>query len=73
MQSLNFEEREIFHQVMAEVWPLLTDRQAECLRLQVDGKTQAEVGVILGIPQQTVSFHVRAARRKVAEVASGYV
>ena len=37
MQTLNFEEREIVHQVMAEVWPLLTDRQAQCLRLQVAG------------------------------------
>ena len=73
MQSLNFEEREIVQQVMAEAWPLLTDRQRECLRMQLEGRTQAEVGVELGISQRVVCFHVKAAMRKVEEVASGYV
>jgi len=73
MHSLSFEEREIVQQVMAEAWPLLTDRQAQCLRLQVEGRTQAEVEELLGISQRVVCFHVKAALRKVGEIARGYV
>lgn len=73
MAGLSYEEREIVGQVMGEALPLMTDRQAECLRMQVAGRTQADVACVLGISQRTVCFHVKAALRKVEEVARGYV
>lgn len=42
--------------------PILTDRQAECVTLVARGKTDWEIGQILGIGQETVIQHVKDAR-----------
>lgn len=42
----------------------LSDRERECLRWTVDGKTAWEVGRILGISEQTVAKHLHRATRK---------
>ena len=55
IDALSFEDREIVQQVMAEAVPLMTDRQRDCLRLYLDGLTQAEVGAALGVTQQAAS------------------
>ncbi|SDY00022.1 DNA-binding transcriptional regulator, CsgD family [Collimonas sp. OK242] len=39
--------------------PLLSLRELECLRWSAEGKTSFEIGVILGISQRTVYFHLR--------------
>ena len=39
----------------------LTDRQAACWKMYCEGKTQAEIGGILGISQGRVSRHIQAA------------
>jgi len=56
--ALSYEDREIIAQVMAKAVPLMTDRQRDCLRLYLDGMTQAEVGKELGIDQSRVARHV---------------
>jgi PAS domain S-box-containing protein len=42
----------------------LTDREREVLRHIAMGKTQIEVGEVLGISERTVEQHIRAVRRK---------
>jgi DNA-binding CsgD family transcriptional regulator len=42
----------------------LSPREAECLRWVSDGKTDFEVGKILGISPRTVRFHIRNAKTK---------
>ncbi|WP_395823518.1 LuxR C-terminal-related transcriptional regulator [Collimonas sp.] len=39
--------------------PLLSTRELECLRWSADGKTSNEIGLILGISQRTVYFHLK--------------
>jgi DNA-binding CsgD family transcriptional regulator len=38
---------------------LLSARELECLRWCADGKTSSEIGLILGISQRTVYFHMK--------------
>ena len=74
LEDLDFEELEIWKQVMVDAWVTLTERQKDCLFLCVFGElTQAEVGERLGITQRTVSFHFNAALEKVRRIAPGYV
>lgn len=47
-----------------EAKPVLTDRQRECLQWVRAGKTDWEIGQILGISQRTVVEHLELARRK---------
>jgi DNA-binding CsgD family transcriptional regulator len=39
--------------------PVLSVRELECLRWSADGKTSSEIGLILGISQRTVYFHMK--------------
>jgi LuxR family transcriptional regulator, quorum-sensing system regulator BjaR1 len=41
----------------------LTARQQECLHLVIDGKSDWEIGEILGISEHTVHNHIEAAKR----------
>lgn len=46
----------------------LTDRQRYCFNENIIyGRTQEDIGTELGIPQQTVSFHVNRARKKICK------
>ncbi|MBL8780919.1 MAG: hypothetical protein JNL06_08230 [Alphaproteobacteria bacterium] len=42
----------------------LSPRESECLKWVADGKTDFEVGKILGISPRTVRFHIRNAKTK---------
>ncbi|WP_170300245.1 helix-turn-helix transcriptional regulator [Pseudoduganella buxea] len=44
--------------------PLLTPREQQCLRWSASGKTSNEIGIILGISQNTVYFHLKKAASK---------
>jgi len=46
----------------------LTKREVECLRWAAVGKTNDEIGMILGLQRTTVRFHIRAASRKLDAV-----
>jgi DNA-binding CsgD family transcriptional regulator len=62
---------EYFHQHMLRIWGydterdmLISARELECLKWIAEGKTAWEAGVILGISERTVRFHLNAAREK---------
>lgn len=42
----------------------LTDRELTCLRWAAVGKTSWEMGVILGLTERTINFHIHNACRK---------
>ncbi|WP_162243900.1 helix-turn-helix transcriptional regulator [Aurantimonas sp. Leaf443] len=42
----------------------LTSRQCECLSLAADGKTSAEISIILGIAYHTVGNHFREIQKR---------
>jgi LuxR family quorum-sensing transcriptional regulator LasR len=42
----------------------LTERELECLRFSAGGKTGKEIGMILGISQRTVYFHMKNIAKK---------
>ena len=44
--------------------PLLTRREAECLRLASLGKTDAEISIVVGIAPRTVRFHLANVKSK---------
>ena len=44
--------------------PVLSTREAQCLRLVAVGKTDADVGRMLGISPRTVRFHVDSSKTK---------
>lgn len=43
---------------------LLTDRELTCLHWAAVGKTSWEMGVILGLTERTINFHIHNACRK---------
>ena len=46
----------------------LTKREVECLRWAAAGKTNDEIGIILGLQRTTVRFHIRSASVKLDAV-----
>ncbi|MEM8951012.1 MAG: helix-turn-helix transcriptional regulator [Pseudomonadota bacterium] len=42
----------------------ITKRELECLKWAADGKTEWEIGVVLGIAEKTVDTHLYSAHRK---------
>ncbi len=46
----------------------LSKREVECLRWAAAGKTNDEIGLILGLQRTTVRFHIRSASRKLDAV-----
>jgi LuxR family quorum sensing-dependent transcriptional regulator len=42
----------------------LTPREAECMRWVIAGKTDAEIGIILGIATATAHYHVEQVKKK---------
>jgi len=74
VEELGFEDREIVLQVLAAVWPVMTERQRECLMLCCfAGLTQEGAGEVLQVGQRTVSQHFEAALEKVKEIAPEYL
>jgi len=73
LQGMEYEDREVFLQVMDEARFALTDRQFQCLLMQLMGYEQAEIGQFLGIAQPVVCQHFQAALDKVEEIAKRYL
>ncbi|MBP2315555.1 helix-turn-helix transcriptional regulator [Azospirillum soli] len=46
--------------------PSLTNRERDCLSWSAQGKTSAEVSIIMGISENTVNFHLKNAMRKLS-------
>ena len=49
---------------MTSVGPHLTPREAECVALLAQGKTDWEISVILGLHEDTVTKYLKAARNR---------
>lgn len=52
--------------------PALTGREIQCLCLCAQGKSYWESGVILGICERTVSFHMEAVRAKLGAATNAH-
>lgn len=52
------------HKAAPEQMPLLSAREHECLDWSAHGKTSREIGLILGITQRTVYFHLNNVAKK---------
>lgn len=52
--------------------PPLTGREVQCLCLCARGKSYWETGVILGICERTVSFHMEAVRSKLGAATNAH-
>lgn len=50
---------------MTERQRKLTPREVECVRWVSEGKTDTEIGTIIGISPRTVRFHIENGKRKV--------
>jgi DNA-binding CsgD family transcriptional regulator len=49
---------------LAKCESLLKDREVECLHWSARGKTNAEIGAIIGISRHTVNTHIENAKKK---------
>lgn len=54
----------LWHKAKPEPLPLLSVREHECLNWSACGKTSREIGLILGISQRTVYFHLNNVAKK---------
>ncbi|WP_313231498.1 helix-turn-helix transcriptional regulator [Sphingobium yanoikuyae] len=55
-------------QVTQIVQHRLTRREVQCLKLAAAGKTDAEIGIILGLSVPTIRFHMRQASGRLGEI-----
>ena len=72
MDDLSFEDKEVMVQVLGVAVPMLTERQKDCLLLQLLGLTQTEAGEVLGVERSVVTRHMLALMAKVKEIANSY-
>jgi LuxR family quorum-sensing system transcriptional regulator CciR len=55
---------ELNHSLRAAMPTRLSTREADCLRWTAEGKSAWDVGMILGISENTANFHVKNAMKK---------
>ena len=70
IEAMEYEDREIFWQVMLEVLPKLTAMQRQCLLMSILGIDQSAIGRILGVSQPVVCEHFGKVLTKVEAVSS---
>ena len=73
IETLNFDDKEVFWQVMTEALPQLTVMQRQCLLMSIIGLEQSVISRILGVSQQIVSRHFNNALDKIEVIAREYV
>jgi len=57
VEGMDYEDRDVFRQVMLKALGKLTAMQMHCLLLSLLGLTQEEIGQALGISARSVSGH----------------
>lgn len=57
-------QRVLGNEVFTPQTPVLVPRELECLNWSSQGKTSAEIAMILGIAESTVNYHIANAARK---------
>jgi DNA-binding CsgD family transcriptional regulator len=68
-EGMEYEDQEMFRQVMLKALGKLTAMQMHCLLLSLLGLTQEQIGEVLGIGQAVVARHFGKALSKVTETA----
>lgn len=70
IEGMEYEDQEMFRQVMLKALGKLTAMQMHCLLLSLLGLTQEEIGGALGLTQPGVAYHFNAALAQIAVVAN---
>ena len=73
IETLNFDDKEVFWQVMTEALPQLTVMQRQCLLMSIIGLEQSVIGRILKIDQSNVSRNFANALEIIGVIAREYV
>ena len=73
IETLNFDDKEVFWQVMTEALPQLTVMQRQCLLMSIIGLEQSVISRILGVSQMVVSYHFNNALEIIEVIAREYV
>ena len=73
IETLNFDDKEVFWQVMTEALPQLTVMQRQCLLMSIIGLEQSVISRILGVSQMVVSYHFNNALEIIGVIAREYV
>jgi len=73
LETLEYEDREVFCQVMIAAAPLLTEMQARCLILWMCDLAQDQIGRAYGFSQQTAGHHIAKGLEVIAHVAESFV
>ena len=71
--TLDYDEREVFWQVMLEALREMTAMQRQCLLLSLCGLLQKQIAQILGVSRVAVSQHFRMALEEVEVAADEFV
>jgi len=73
IETLNFDDKEVFWQVMTEALPQLTVMQRQCLLMSIIGLEQSVISRILKIDQSNVSRNFANALEIIGVIAREYV
>jgi len=70
VEGMDYEDRDVFRQVMLKALGKLTAMQMHCLLLSLLGLTQEQIGEVLGLTRQGVAYHFNAALTQISIVAN---
>ena len=73
LETLDYDDREVFWQVMTEALEQLTDMQRYCLLMSIVGLSQSTIGYVLGVGQRVVSYHFNNALGIIEVISREYV
>ena len=73
IETLDYDDKEIFWQVMTEALEQMTKMQRQCLLMSIIGFEQTAIGKILGVNNKSVSYHFNNALDKIMEISKEVV
>ena len=73
IETLNFDDKEVFWQVMTEALEQMTNMQRQCLLMSIIGLEQSVISRILKIDQSNVSRNFANALEIIGVIAREYV
>ena len=73
IETLDYDDREVFSQVMAVALEQMTDMQRYCLLMSIVGLSQSTIGYVLGVGQRVVSYHFNNALGIIEVISREYV
>ena len=73
LETLDYDDKEVFWQVMTEALEQMTKMQQLCLLMSIIGLEQSMIGGILGVGQRVVSYHFNNALGIIEVISREYV